>query len=109
MFREAGLSMNPNATSRTTVTIGYMIASSNNADLETALNPAWRDSVSHFVLVSGWPAGAPDDVVRAVRDDTTFNKTRYLRDLDPDSGAYFKETLLSKTGNSPPLAGIIPG
>ena len=71
--------------------LGHMIANSDNAGLETALNPAWRKTITHFILANGWRDGETDDVIRAVRDDMTFNKARRLRQLAPDSGAYFNE------------------
>lgn len=68
-----------------------MIANSNNFNLETGLNPAWRNTVVHFLTVGGWPEGASESLARAVRNDITFNKTRALRELAPDSGAYLNE------------------
>jgi hypothetical protein len=68
-----------------------MIANSENANLETPLNPAWRKAVVHFLMVGSWNDGAPESVAQAARDDITFNKTRSLRKLAPDAGAYFNE------------------
>lgn len=76
--------------------IGHMIANSNNRHLETALNPAWRNAVVHFLTVGSWPDGSPESVAQAARDDLTFNKTRALRELAPDSGAYFNEVRVGK-------------
>lgn len=68
-----------------------MIANSANRNLSTALNPAWRDAVVHMIVVEGWADGAPQSEIEAVYDDITNNKTYALRQLAPDSGAYFNE------------------
>lgn len=74
-----------------TVIIGHMIANSNNRDLETALNPAWRDTVAHLAVGGGWADGASAEEIQAVRDDVTHRQVAALRKLAPDSGAYFNE------------------
>ena len=73
------------------VIIGHLVANSDNRDLNTALNPAWRDAVSHVVVVGGWPEGASDEEIQAVRDDVTYRQVAALKSLAPDSGAYFNE------------------
>ncbi|MBE3045503.1 FAD-binding protein [Candidatus Bathyarchaeota archaeon] len=73
------------------VIIGHLVANSDNRDLDTALNPAWRDAVSHVVLGGGWPEGASDEEIQAFRDDVTYRQVAALKSLAPDSGAYFNE------------------
>lgn len=68
-----------------------MIANSNNRGLDIGLNPAWRDAVTHFIVAEGWLDNASPAVIQSVRDDITYNKTYALRQLAPDSGAYFNE------------------
>ncbi|TVY64202.1 FAD-linked oxidoreductase patO, partial [Lachnellula suecica] len=55
-----------------------------------AVNPAWRKAIVHAVTGVSW---TPLD--NADRDQKiaylTNNSTQYLRDLDPDSGAYVNE------------------
>jgi hypothetical protein len=68
-----------------------MIANDNNRELDTGLNSAWRDAVTHLIVTEGWIDGSPPALVQGVYDDITYNKTHSLRQLDPDSGAYFNE------------------
>jgi hypothetical protein len=68
-----------------------LIANDKNRGLDIALNPAWRDAVTHLIVVKGWIDGSPPEMVQGVYDDITYNKTHALRQLDPDSGAYFNE------------------
>lgn len=68
-----------------------MIANSDNRDLDTALNPAWRDTVAHVAVGGGWADGASAEEIQAVRDDVTYRQVAALRKLAPDSGAYFNE------------------
>jgi hypothetical protein len=72
-----------------------MIANENNRGLNIGLNPAWRDAVTHLVVVEGWTDGSPLNVIKGIYNDITFNKTRALRQLDPDSGAYFNEVSMT--------------
>lgn len=76
------------------VLIGHMIANDKNRGLDIALNPAWRDTVTHFLVATSWPDWLPDSVDRQMWNDMTFNTTHYLRQLAPDSGAYFNEVYL---------------
>lgn len=68
-----------------------MIASENTPNPAPALNPAWRDTVVHFIVIEGWIDGSPASTINKVYNDITYNKTAALRRLDPDSGAYFNE------------------
>jgi hypothetical protein len=78
-----------------------MIANENNRGLNIGLNSAWRDAVTHMIVVEGWIDGSPRDAIEGIYDDITFNKTHALRQLDPDSGAYFNEV-----GRTNPLTSI---
>jgi hypothetical protein len=71
--------------------IGHMIANDKNAGLDIALNPAWRKSVSHLVVINAYQDGIPRDQIKIVYDNITYNKIRELKDLDLSSGAYFNE------------------
>lgn len=68
-----------------------MIANSENRDLETALNPAWRDAVTHLAVAGGLAPAASDDEIQAARDDITHRRVPALKKLAPNSGAYFNE------------------
>jgi len=83
--------------------IGHMVANSANRHLDTALNPAWRDTISHFVVGTGWPDTLPADAAQQIRSYVTFNATAALRKLAPDSGAYFNEVLWRDLGPFPTL------
>lgn len=94
VFAEIGPSANatkPSGIFYNTVLLGHMIANSANRGLDIGMNPAWRDAVIHFVVVQGWADGTPPDLIASVYNDITFNKTYALRQLAPDSGAYFNE------------------
>lgn len=71
--------------------IGHLIANSENRDLETALNPAWRDTVAHVVVAGPLDAVASDEEIQAARDDVTYRRVPALKKLAPNSGAYFNE------------------
>lgn len=71
--------------------IGHLIANSENRDLETALNPAWRDAVTHLFVGGGLAAVASDEEIQAARDDVTYRRVPALKKLAPHSGAYFNE------------------
>jgi hypothetical protein len=45
--------------------------------------------------VSGWQDGSPDDFVQSVIDDLRNNKVHALKQLAPESGAYFNEVSFS--------------
>lgn len=75
----------------TSVVIGHLIANSDNRELETALNPAWRDAVIHLAVGGEWADGASDEEIQAVRDDVTYRQVAALKSLAPESGAYFNE------------------
>lgn len=96
LLREVGPSGNassPNGPVSNPTLIGHMIGSSAlpsyYPDVES-LNPAWRDTLVHLVVVEGWQDGSPQSVIDAVHKDVTV-KTQKLRALSPDTGAYFNE------------------
>jgi len=56
-----------------------------------SLNPAWRNTIVHLIVVSSWPDGIPQDLIDTVYFDITYKKTEALRKLSPETGAYFNE------------------
>jgi hypothetical protein len=56
-----------------------------------SMNPAWRDTLVHLIVVSSFSDSSPQSVVDAVYRDITYTKTAALRKLSPDTGAYFNE------------------
>lgn len=95
LLRDVGPSGNashPNGMSNPTL-IGHMVGSpvipAYYPDVQS-LNPAWRDTLVHLIVVEGWQDGSPQKVIEAVHKDVTA-KTQKLRALSPDTGAYFNE------------------
>lgn len=56
-----------------------------------SLNPAWRKTVTHIITTQRWQDGSPQSVIEAVYKDVTNNRTQALRELSPETGAYFNE------------------
>lgn len=77
--------------------MGHVVANNANRGLDVGMNPAWRDAIVHFITLRGWAEGSPKEVERAAYNDITFNKVQALRELDPDSGAYFNEVCENDT------------
>jgi hypothetical protein len=62
--------------------------------VDNALNPAWRDSIIHFIANEAYPTDVSSEVAEAVISD--MSETAYkLRELAPDSGAYINEVRFS--------------
>jgi FAD/FMN-containing dehydrogenase len=83
----------PNGPTWNPTIIGHMVGSPNLPEYYpqvSSLNPAWRDTLVHLVVVQGWQDGAHQTVIDAVRADVT-SKTQKLREVSPDTGAYFNE------------------
>jgi hypothetical protein len=55
-----------------------------------SVTPAWRNTLVHFIVVAGWPPNISPSNISSVYADITA-KTQKLRDLSPDTGAYFNE------------------
>lgn len=53
--------------------------------------PAWRNTLTHLVVVEGWLDGMPQAIIDAVFHDITHDKVEALRQLSPDTGAYLNE------------------
>lgn len=62
--------------------------------VNNGLNPAWRDSIIHFIANEAYPTDVSSEVADAVTSD--MSETAYkLRQLAPDSGAYINEVSAS--------------
>jgi len=93
-FEAIGPSMElgrPSGVISNTLLLGHMVANDFNRGLDIGLNPAWRVTVAHFIVTEGWLDGMPRSLIDEVYQDITLNKTYALRQLAPDSGAYFNE------------------
>jgi hypothetical protein len=73
------------------VLLGHFVANSANRGLDIGMNPAWRDAMTHFMIVEEYIDGSPKAIVDAAWDDVLYKKTYALKQLAPDSGAYFNE------------------
>ena len=74
--------------------IGHMIAAPNAPPYypnHSSLNPTWRNTLTHLIVASPYGDAASQDLVDAVYTDITHNKTEALRQLSPNTGAYFNE------------------
>jgi hypothetical protein len=54
------------------------------------MNPAWRNTLTHFIVVEGWPDGIAQSWIDSVYHDVG-DKAQQLRDLSPETGAYVNE------------------
>ena len=61
------------------------------------LNPAWREAGAHVVVASLWPDGATTAEIQG-RKDMIRERSKDLRALAPESGAYFNEASLITAG-----------
>jgi hypothetical protein len=71
-----------------------MIATTHQATYSIStisLNPAWRSSLVHLLVVSSFPDGSSQSLTTAVYSDMTHNKIAALCGLSPGTGAYFNE------------------
>jgi hypothetical protein len=57
----------------------------------SSLNAAWRNTLTHLIVVSPFGDTTSQDLIDAVYTDITQNKTEALRQLSPNTGAYFNE------------------
>ncbi|KAF2802247.1 FAD binding domain-containing protein [Mytilinidion resinicola] len=81
----------PSGTLGNTLLLGHLIAPPSNVSVDNGVNPAWRTAITHFIVSEGWLDGMPQSLIDSVYADITENKTYALRQLAPDSGAYFNE------------------
>jgi hypothetical protein len=68
-----------------------MIANDKNRGLDTALLPAWRDTVVHMIVSSGWEDSSPVNVQQDIINNSKNVYLKALKTLAPESGAYFNE------------------
>lgn len=59
--------------------------------VDNALNPAWRDSIVHVITTQSWDDTLSDDLTTKATHDMTYKRGYALRQLAPDTGAYFNE------------------
>lgn len=59
--------------------------------VDNALNPAWREAAVHFITSQSWDDTVSEEAANQAIEDMTFRRGYALRQLAPDSGAYFNE------------------
>jgi hypothetical protein len=70
---------------------GHFSCPNGNRDLDIGLNPAWRDCVVDLIPFEPVEELASKEVTEANSKRMTFVKMQALRDIAPESGAYFNE------------------
>ena len=73
------------------ILLGHFIANDKNRGLDIALNPSWRDAVTHLVSVTGWDDKDPPSLQRQRLDYQRNVQAYALKQLDPTAGAYINE------------------
>ena len=74
---------------------GHFSAPNVNRGLDIGMNPAWRDAVVDLILWEPVEVNAPTDVVEANARRMTYTKMQALREIAPESGAYFNEVRIN--------------
>jgi hypothetical protein len=59
---------------------------------DTAVNPAWRETLCHMISSVNWPIYASTDEQMAVRQNFTFKHMQRWRDASPGAGSYLSES-----------------
>jgi hypothetical protein len=73
--------------------IGYNIRAAPNptANQNNSVNPAWRKTLTHFILFGGWADNATDAQIEAASATLTNDWMKRWRDVSPGAGAYMSE------------------
>jgi hypothetical protein len=59
---------------------------------DTAVNPAWRETLCHMISSVNWPIYAPVSEQMAVRQNFTYTHMQRWRDASPGAGSYLSES-----------------
>jgi hypothetical protein len=75
-------------------TIAFNIAPTwaNGGKQDTAVNPAWRETLCHMISGVEWPLYAPAEEQMAIRHNFTNVHMQRWRDASPGAGAYLSES-----------------
>jgi FAD/FMN-containing dehydrogenase len=71
--------------------LGHMVANAENRSLDVSMNSAWRDAVTHLIVVDPFPDFADKATREEVYNHMTYTRIPILKNLAPRSGAYFNE------------------
>lgn len=80
---------------------GHLVAGgavASNRDIDSALNPAWRRTITHITFGRSWPNNATLAEQRAIQHKLTYVDNEKLRMLEPDMGAYLNEADAHEAG-----------
>ncbi|KAI7370077.1 FAD/FMN-containing isoamyl alcohol oxidase MreA [Hortaea werneckii] len=58
----------------------------------TAVNPAWRETLCHMISSVSWPKYASAEEQMEIRHNFTFNHMQRWRDASPGAGSYLSES-----------------
>ena len=58
---------------------------------QISMNAAWRNALTHLLVVETWTDGIAQSLIDSVYRDVTEKKVQPLRELSPETGAYFNE------------------
>ncbi|KAK2752802.1 hypothetical protein FQN55_005934 [Onygenales sp. PD_40] len=74
---------------------GHLVAggqvAKNGGKVDSALNPAWRKTLSHITFGHGWPSNTPFEEQKKIYEKITKVELPLLKALEPDMGAYLNE------------------
>ncbi|KAI7083915.1 FAD binding domain protein [Hortaea werneckii] len=59
---------------------------------DTAVNPAWRETLCHMISSVNWPMYASAEEQMEIRHNFTFNHMQRWRDASPGAGSYLSES-----------------
>ncbi|PLB51154.1 FAD-binding domain-containing protein, partial [Aspergillus steynii IBT 23096] len=68
-----------------------------NADVESGLNPIWRDTAMNVIWTRSWLPGASVKEIRAV-EKQVIREVNMFKSLEPDMGAYCNEANPNEVG-----------
>jgi hypothetical protein len=72
--------------------IAFNIAAGPEGYPDTAVNPAWRNTVMHAICAVFWGAEDDEATKKAASDKLTFDWMKRWRDVSPGAGAYMSES-----------------
>ncbi|KAJ7621434.1 FAD-binding domain-containing protein [Roridomyces roridus] len=75
--------------------LGHLVAGgqvAKNADISSAVNPAWRSAKTHLILVNQWPDSTPLSEISTIRNQFQSQQLPILEKMSgPDAGSYSNE------------------
>ncbi|RAO72946.1 uncharacterized protein BHQ10_008958 [Talaromyces amestolkiae] len=96
-----------NAATDAGLMLGYnfKVAANPSINQDNAINPAWRDTLSHTMLGAVWSQSATADDIAAANKLLT-QRLQTWRDVSPSSGAYMNEADINEPGFQQSFYGV---